>query len=65
VIRVNDEAVDCRPETTVADLLERLDYRSKTVAVWIDGEMVPREAYKRTTVPDGADVQIVHAVVGG
>jgi sulfur carrier protein len=53
--------------TTVAALLSELDVPAggRGVAVALDGEVVPRGAWERRSVPDGAAVEIVTAVQGG
>ena len=65
MIRVNDEQADHYSGMTVAALLRDRGYATAMVAVWIDGEMVPRGLYDTTPVPDGADVEIVLMAAGG
>lgn len=65
MITVNDEPFEHEPSLTVADLLRRANYSPRLVAVWIDGEMVRRDAYASTLVPDGADVRLVYMISGG
>lgn len=50
---------------TVADLLERFHYTFVHIIVKIDGEVVSREEYSTRTVPDGADVWVIHLIAGG
>ena len=65
MIRVNDEPADHRFGMTVAALLRERGYANAMVAVWIDDEIVPRNAYEATPVRDGADVKIVLMAAGG
>ena len=51
--------------SSVACLVERWCPSPRGVAVAVDGEVVPRSAWERTVVPDGADVEIVTAAAGG
>jgi len=65
MITVNDEPAGHRDGLTVAALLRDRGLAAAMVAVWIDDEIVPRSAYGRTPVRDGADVKIVLMAAGG
>lgn len=66
-VRVNGIERDVRADGTVADLVAELGVpaEGRGVAVALDGEVVPRGAWGRTAVSDGAMVEIVTAVQGG
>jgi sulfur carrier protein len=65
MIHINGQPADVVPGTTVADLVQALDAPDRGVAVAVDGEVVPRGAWERTTVLDEARVEVVQAVQGG
>lgn len=65
MISVNGEPSDVAPGTTVAQLLADRGAPDRGVAVAIDGEVVPRGAWSRTTVKDEARIEVVMAVQGG
>jgi sulfur carrier protein ThiS len=65
MIRVNGEALDYTPGMTVEDVLKLTGYPYSTPSVWIDGTLVPMTAFTITVVPDGADVEVLHMIVGG
>jgi sulfur carrier protein len=65
MLQVNDEPLDYEPGMTVEDILKRKNYKFRMIAVWINGEFVPRGTYDRTPVPDEADVKVVHMIAGG
>ncbi|MBM3789341.1 MAG: sulfur carrier protein ThiS [Acidobacteria bacterium] len=65
MIRVNDESTDHRPGMTVAELLHAQGMDPAIVAVWMDDDLIARDRYDRTLIPDGADVQIVLLASGG
>lgn len=65
MIIVNGEPLEHKDGMTVEDVLKAKNYIFRMLAVSIDGELVPRKAYKMTTVPDGADVQVIHMMSGG
>ena len=66
MILVNDrDEVAWEEGLTVSGLLERLHYTFVHIIVKIDGEVVPREEYSTRTIPDGADVWVIHLIAGG
>ncbi len=66
MIRVNGREREL-DGATVADLVGELGVPAggRGVAVALDGEVIPRGAWERTPVPDGAAVEVVTAVQGG
>ncbi len=64
-VSVNDKAESILPGTSVASLLEQLQIRNRAVAVEIDGELVPREAFAITQIDEGARIEIVTIAGGG
>lgn len=65
MITVNGEPLEHNDGMTVDDVLQAKRYIFRMLAVSVDGELVPRKAYKVTRVPDGADVQVIHMMSGG
>jgi sulfur carrier protein len=66
MIRVNDrDEIEWEDSLTVSDLLERFRYTFVHIVVKIDGEVIPREEYPTRTIPDGADVRVIHLIAGG
>jgi sulfur carrier protein len=67
VITVNGQRTEVPAGATVRSLLERLPgaLDGRGVAVALEGEVVPRAAWPRTPIADGAHVEIVVAVQGG
>jgi sulfur carrier protein len=66
-VLVNGEAAELPEDATVASLVETLQLPAagRGVAVAVDAEVVPRGAWDRTTLAEGARVEVVHAVQGG
>ena len=62
---VNDEPLDYDAGMTVADVLKKRNYIWRMLAVFINGEFVPRGTYNKTPVPDGAEVKVIHQIAGG
>ena len=66
MIRVNNrDEIEWEPGQTVSALLERLRYTFPHIIVSVNGDVVPREAYSSHTIPDAADVRVVHLIAGG
>jgi len=64
-ITVNDEAQALPAESTVADLLTRLNVPPQRVAVEVNERLVRRGQYAETPLRDGDRVEIVTLVGGG
>lgn len=64
---VNGQSRKLDAGTTVGGLVSALNTapEGRGVAVAVDGEVVPRGAWDRTALDDGARVEIVAAVQGG
>ena len=66
-VLVNGKAAELPEDATVASLVETLQLPAagRGVAVAVDAEVVPRGAWDRTALAEGARVEVVHAVQGG
>jgi sulfur carrier protein len=67
VVTVNGEQQRVAEGTTVATVVESLEdgRGGRGVAVALAGEVVPRGAWGRTELREGAQVEVVAAVQGG
>jgi sulfur carrier protein len=65
MLLVNDVSLEYEPGMTVRDILKRKNYVWRMIAVFVDGELVPKAAYDTRQVPDGADVKVIHQIAGG
>ena len=66
-VYVNGEAVALPEGATVATAVAGLELPAsgRGVAVAVDREVVPRGAWERTTLAEGARLEVVRAVQGG
>ncbi len=66
-ISLNGEPREIRSGATVAAVLPLLDLPSdaRGVAVAVDTEVVPRGAWERTPLAEGARVEVLTAMQGG
>ncbi|HDQ93555.1 MAG TPA: sulfur carrier protein ThiS [Synergistetes bacterium] len=65
MITVNGETMDWSEGMTVRDILEIKRYVFPLLSVWLDGVAIPRDSFDTTTVPDRANVQVIHMISGG
>lgn len=66
MIRVNNrDEIEWEEGLTVSDLLDRFNYTFPHIVVTINGEVVHREDYPERTIPDKADVRVIHLIAGG
>jgi sulfur carrier protein len=67
MIVLNGEGSDVRAGETVAAVLARLglELDARGVAVAVDGEVVPRAAWRSLALADGARVEVLTAMQGG
>jgi len=66
LIRVNDKFdVEWEEGITVAELLRRMSFSFPLVIVSVDGAFVPREEYASRSIPEDAQVKVVHLIAGG
>ncbi len=64
-ITLNGDAYEVAGPLTVADLLARLEIDARRVAVEHNLVVLKRDAFDRTTVQEGDEVEIVNFVGGG
>jgi thiamine biosynthesis protein ThiS len=50
---------------TVQDVLDRRKYTFPQIIVKVNKDLVRREAYASYSIPDGADVRVIHLISGG
>ena len=50
---------------TVAELLKEKRYTFPMKVVRMDGRLVRRDEYARTSIPDGARIAVIHLTSGG
>lgn len=65
MILVNGDPMEWSPEMTVRDVIRERNYLFPLLVVRINGELVPRDRYDSVTVPEGAEVDVIHLMSGG
>jgi len=64
-IVLNGEPRDVAAGTTVLELLTGLGRHPRTVAVELNGDILPREGYSERALDAGDRLEVVHFVQGG
>ena len=64
-IQLNGESFELPDGETVAGLLTRLDLTGRRVAVELNLDIVPRSQHGATTLTEGDQDEVVHAIGGG
>ncbi len=66
MITVNDrDRLEWHEGLTVADVLRLMGWDFALIVASVNGRHVPREEYETTSVPDGAEVHLIHVMHGG
>ncbi|ERO63030.1 sulfur carrier protein ThiS [Pseudomonas piscis] len=64
-IQLNGESFELPDGSTVAALLTRLDLTGRRIAVELNMDIVPRSQHAETSLNEGDQVEVVHAIGGG
>lgn len=64
-VRINGDDREVADGSTVADVIGQLDVPPTGIAVALDGAVVPRSTWERTSVSPGAAFEVLTAMPGG
>lgn len=64
-LQVNGETYNCLPQTPLPDLLQKLGFNPRLVAVEYNGEILHRQFWSETTIKQGDLLEVVTIVGGG
>jgi sulfur carrier protein len=64
-ITVNGNQIDWEEGLTISRLLVKMNYTFRMLVIKMNGTLVKKNQYETTSVPDGADVAIIHLISGG
>lgn len=64
-VTLNGEAKELADGITVGDLIVALELTKRRIAVEINRELVPRDAFAERMLNDGDVIEIVHFIGGG
>ncbi|GGJ57811.1 sulfur carrier protein ThiS [Virgibacillus salexigens] len=64
-IHVNGRQMEVVKDSTIGDLLNRVNIQEKLVVVEQNQQIINKAVYNQTTLTDGDVIEIVHFVGGG
>lgn len=64
-INVNGNTVKWFEGMTVGDVLTVMNYTFRMLVVKVNGTVVKKDNWDSFSVPDGADVKVIHLMSGG
>ncbi len=64
-VTVNGKPRQLEGPLDITAFLKAVDINARQVAVALNGEVVPRDEWRRVTISDGDAVEVVRAVGGG
>jgi sulfur carrier protein len=65
MIQVNGDPLDWKDGMTVRDVLTLRRFTFPMLVITVNERVVERRFYNTTTIPDGANVKVVHLMSGG
>jgi sulfur carrier protein len=65
MIQVNGDPLGWQDGMTVRDVLTLKRFTFPLLVITIDDAIIDRKHYDTTTIPDGANVKVVHLMSGG
>ncbi len=65
LVVLNGEERSCREGWTLADLVAELGLAGRRIAVEINRDIVPRDAYSSYRLQPSDEIEVVHFVGGG
>lgn len=64
-IQINDQNLELREQSSLAELLSTQSIDKTAIAVALNGQIMHREHWQKTTLNDGDTITLVQAVAGG
>ncbi len=65
VFYVNEHKLPWKQGLVVQDALTMMNYTFKMLVIKLNGELIKRDAYLTTSIPEGADLKVIHLISGG
>ena len=64
-IKLNNRPFPWEEGLTIDDIIKKNNFTFKMLVVKVNGELIKKDKYNDTSVPEGADVKILHLISGG
>jgi thiamine biosynthesis protein ThiS len=65
VFKVNGNQLPWHEGLVVSDALKLMNYTFKMLVVKMNGELIKRENWQTTSIPENADLKVIHLISGG
>jgi thiamine biosynthesis protein ThiS len=64
-LQINGKKIEWKDNETITQLLKRVGYVFPLVIFKLNGEVIPRNKFSQVTVPDNAEIDVIHMISGG
>ena len=64
-IQINGRKINIKQKTNLSDLLKKYKLDTKKIALELNGEIIPKQMYKKKFVKNEDIIEIVHFIGGG
>lgn len=65
IFYVNEHKLPWKEGLVVQDALSMMNYTFKMLVIKLNGDLVKKDAYLTTPIPEGADLKVIHLISGG
>jgi thiamine biosynthesis protein ThiS len=65
VFYVNEKQLPWREGLVVRDALTMMNYSFRMLVIKLNGELVKKDSYDSTAIPQDADLKVIHLISGG
>mgnify|MGYP000350115014 CR=1 FL=1 len=64
-ITVNGDAMSLAEDSTITDLIQKMELMGKRIAIELNMDVIPRSEHAQTRLSTGDAVEVVRAIGGG
>ena len=64
-IQINGRKINIKQKINLSDLLKKYKLDTKKIALELNGEIIPKQIYKKRIIKNKDKIEIVHFIGGG
>ena len=64
-IQINGRKINIKQRINLSDLLKKYKLNTKKIALELNGEIIPKQMYKKRIIKNKDNIEIVHFIGGG
>ncbi len=64
-IQINGRKINIKQKINLSDLLKKYKLDTKKIALELNGEIIPKQMYKKRILKNKDNIEIVHFIGGG